>query len=176
MQIKNTTTRYGMVAILFHWIMVVLLIGLIGVGLYMEDLPVSFEKLKLYGWHKQVGLLALFLIILRLLWRLKNITPELTLPVFERIAARTVHWLFYILIVALPVTGWIMSSAAGLSVSFFGLFVMPNLVPANKSTMELFLIIHHWLAYGLITLIVLHSLAALKHHFIDKDDILRRMV
>ncbi len=177
MKIKNTASRYGSVAIIFHWLMAVLLILLVAIGLYMTRIPVSLEKLKLYGWHKEWGLLALMLVMLRIVWRIGNITPLLTnLPVWERLAAHTVHWSFYVLMFALPITGWMLTSAAGLVPSFFGLWVLPALVPPNPHLQNLFTEIHKWLSYALILIFCGHVGAALKHHFIDKDDILKRML
>lgn len=176
MRWKNSETRYGVIAILFHWIMAVLLIGLLVLGWYMVQLPIGLDKLKAYGWHKEYGLLALWLVILRLAWRITNITPHLTLPRWEVIAARSVHWLFYIIMFAMPITGWLLTSAAGLNASFFGLFVLPNLVAPSDTLLELFEEIHEALGYTLAAIIILHISAALKHHFINKDDILRRMI
>lgn len=176
MRIKNAEYQYGAVTIFLHWVMAILLIALIIVGLYMVAIPISLMKLKLYGWHKEYGILALMLVILRLIWRELNITPKLSLPLLEKIAARTVHWAFYIFMFAMPITGWLITSAAGLPASFFGLFVLPNLVSPNPDAMAVYQEIHKWLGYGLIATIVLHTSAALKHHFINKDDILRRMV
>ena len=176
MQIKNADNRYGVIAILLHWVMAILLIGLLVLGLYMVAVPISLEKLKLYGWHKEYGMLALMLVMIRMVWRVANIIPSLSLPLWEIIAARTVHWAFYGFMFAMPITGWIITSAAGLPVSFFGLFVFPNLVSPHPDLMQLFQEIHEWLGYGLIATIVLHTSAALKHHFINKDDILKRML
>lgn len=176
MQFKNTENSFGMIAIALHWLMAVLIIGLLALGLYMTDLPISHEKLKLYGWHKEYGFLALALVIIRLCWRLINITPILAIPLWEKLIARAVHWAFYIILFGMPLTGWLITSAAGLPVSFFGLFVIPNIISPNEEQRILFESIHEWLGYILIVLIVLHAGAALKHHFIDKDDILRRML
>ncbi len=176
MHFKNTVNAYGWVAIVLHWILAILLIGLLALGLYMVSLPISLEKLKFYGWHKEYGLLALWLAILRLGWRLINKTPYLALPLWEKIAARSVHWAFYFFMFVMPLTGWLITSAAGLPASFFGLFVLPDLVNPNEEQRLLFQVIHEWLGYGLIATIVLHTSAALKHHFINKDDILRRML
>jgi cytochrome b561 len=176
MLLKNSNTHYGKIAIILHWIMALLLIGLLILGLYMVELPIGLEKLKMYGWHKEYGILVLMLVFMRFFWRLTNNTPSLNIPLLEKIAARTVHWLFYLFMFALPITGWLMTSAAGLPVSFFGLFVLPNLVSANQQSLALYQEIHKWLAYGLIATFFLHSAAALKHHFINKDDILKRML
>jgi cytochrome b561 len=177
MQLKNTNDHFGVITIFLHWIMAILLIGLVIMGLYMTWIPWSTTKLQLFGWHKEYGILALFLVTLRIIWRIQNVLPALSsLPTVERIAARTVHWTFYLLMFAIPLTGWLITSAAGLPVSFFGLFVLPNLVSSNQETMLLFENIHKWLNYGLIAIFCLHVSAALKHHFINKDDILRRII
>ncbi len=175
MQLTNTKNRYGFIAIFLHWLLAILFIGMLILGLYMHSLPIGIEKLKLYGLHKEFGLLVLWLVILRLFWRLANTSPTLPPPLWESIAARIVQVLFYILMFAMPLTGWLLTSSVGLPISFFGLFVMPTLIPANDGLRIVFLEIHKWLAYGLIATIILHVGAALKHHFIDKDDILRRI-
>jgi cytochrome b561 len=176
MRMKNSKSNYGLIAISLHWVMAILLIALLALGLYMVGLPINLEKLKLYGWHKEYGILVLMLVTIRIVWRLGNITPHLSLPLWEKLAARTVHWAFYGFMFAMPITGWLITSAAGLPVSFFSLFVLPNLVSPNDDLMKLFQEIHKWLGYGLIATIILHTSAALKHHLINKDDILRRML
>lgn len=175
MRIKNDRYHYGIVAKLLHWLIAIFIITLLCVGLYMADLPVGLQKLKLYRLHKEFGLLVLGLAIVRICWRIINTTPLLELPWWEACAARLVHWAFYGFMFAMPLSGWLMSSASGISVSFFGLFVMPNLVGPDDNLRIFFRSCHHWLAYALIATIVLHVLAALKHHFIDNDTILRRM-
>ncbi|MBL7478884.1 cytochrome b [Legionella bononiensis] len=176
MHIKNTSSGFGIVAISLHWIIAFLIIGLLILGLYMVNLPISLEKLKLYGWHKEYGFLVLFLAIIRIIWRLSNQMPELALPLLEKIAARSMHWAFYCFMFAMPITGWLITSSAGLPASFFGLFTLPNLVAPDEHNRVLFEWIHEWLGYALIGAIMLHTAAALKHHFINKDDILRRML
>lgn len=176
MQYKNTRTRFGLVAIAFHWIMSVLVIGMLILGLYMVTLDAGLEKTRLYGWHKEYGVIILVLALLRLGWRLQNVNPVLNLPPFERISARLVHWTFYLLMLAMPFSGWLMSSAAGRAVSFFGLFTLPSLINPNPDAGLVFRNAHHYLGYTLIALILLHTAAALKHHFYDGDDILRRML
>ena len=176
MPIKNTKTRFGLITISLHWIMAILIIGLLALGLYMVALPISIQKLKLYGWHKELGFLVLFLVIFRITWRLGNLMPELELPWLEKIAARSMHWALYIFMFAMPLTGWLITSAAALPVSFFGLFTVPNLIAPNEQYRVLFELFHEYLGYALIAAISLHTAAALKHHFINKDTILRRML
>lgn len=177
MLIRNTESHYGSVTILLHWIMAILIIGLLILGLYMVPLPISREKLKFYRWHKEFGMLVLMLIVLRVAWRLSNITPSLaSLPLWEKFAARSVHYAFYVFMFAMPISGWMMSSAAGFSVSFFGLFLLPDLVSPDENLRIALTEIHKWLGYLLIATLFLHVGASLKHHFINKDDILRRML
>lgn len=176
MRIKNTNDRFGFVTISLHWVMAFLIIGLLALGLYMVRLPISLEKLKLYGWHKEFGFLVLFLAVFRLVWRVSNVLPELELPWLEKLAARAMHWAFYIFMFAMPVSGWLVTSSAGLPASFFGWFTLPDLVAANEEHRLFFAWVHEWLGYALIAAIALHAAAALKHHFINKDNILRRMM
>ncbi|MBA2651793.1 MAG: cytochrome b [Tatlockia sp.] len=176
MLIKNTQDRFGIIAISLHWIIAPLMIGLIILGLYMVYLPISLEKLRLYGWHKEYGFLVLGLAILRLGWRITNITPQLSIPAWEEMSARMVHWTFYGFMLVLPMTGWLLTSAAGLPVSFFGLITLPDLILPNSELMPLFQGLHKWLSYALIAVIGLHTAAAMKHHFINKDNVLKRMI
>lgn len=178
MRILNSSDRFGIIAIILHWLMAILIVGLIILGLYMTRIPLNPFKLKLYGWHKEVGMLVLFLVVFRLCWRIMNTNPQLPIemPLWEKISAHCVHWVFYFFMFALPLSGWLLTSSAGLPASFFGLFVLPDLISANEEQRFLFTQIHDWLGYILIGFICLHTLAALKHHFINKDDILQRML
>jgi cytochrome b561 len=176
MSLMNTSNKYGRVAVFLHWLMAILVIGLLTLGLYMSGLPKGLDKLKLYGWHKEYGVLVLALVTIRLAWRLLNTTPILSIPLLEKLAARGSHWALYGFMFAMPMTGWLMTSAAGFSVSFFGLFMLPNLVSANPELKHVFHTLHTWLGYGLIATITIHFFAALKHHFINKDSILKRML
>ena len=177
MRVRNTQHHYGVIAIFFHWTMAIVLMMLIGEGLYMVDLPISLQKLKLFGWHKELGMLALFLVALRIAWRLSNKRPELeAIPYWQELAARSAHMFFYILMILIPVSGWLIVSAAGLQTSFFGWFLIPNLMPPSKTLLPIFTEIHQWLSYGMIGLLCMHMGAALMHHFIYKDNVLRRML
>jgi cytochrome b561 len=177
----NTINRYGIVAIVLHWFMALLLIFLIILGLYMVALPeVGFnrKKIALILLHKDIGMIALALALLRFVWRLGNIVPMLppTIPMWQKIAARTVHLAFYGFMIALPVSGWMMSSAAGIPATILGVFTLPNLVSSNMNKVPMYIEIHKWLGYGLIATIGLHISAAMLHHFVYKDDTLRRML
>ena len=165
---------------MLHWLMAIVLSLLIVVGLYMVSLPdVGFDtkKIGLILYHKQLGVAALVLALLRLAWRVGNALPRLveTLPDWQKVIARFVHLCFYALMFALPVTGWIMSSAAGIPVSFFGLFDLPDLVSYDDRLFHLFIELHKWLGYALIVLILIHAGAALRHHLLFKDETLKKM-
>lgn len=178
MLIKNTFERYGVVAMMLHWIIALLMIGMLALGLYMVALPIGLQKLKLYGWHKEIGVLIFFLALVRLCWRIMNPSPRLPahLAWWQKTAAQTVHYAFYGFMFLLPLTGWLISSSAGLSVSFFGLLTLPDIVRPSEPLRLLFTVIHQWLAYALILTIFMHVGASLQHHFFYKDDILRRML
>jgi cytochrome b561 len=115
---------------------------------------------------------------LRLLWRLKNPPPALPsgMTPLERTLARATHMAFYVLLFAMPLTGWLMSSAKNYSVSWFGVFTWPNLIAKNESAFDVLRSTHHILSYLLFAIAVLHILAALKHHFWNKDTVLLRML
>jgi cytochrome b561 len=179
--IGNTASRYGLVAVALHWLMAVLLVALLALGVFMVRLPdVGFDTMKitLILYHKDLGMLALALAALRLAWRVTNALPRLVeaLPEWQKVVARFVHLSFYALMLALPITGWLMSSAAGFTVSFLELFDLPDLVARDDHLFQLFIAVHKWLGYALIPLLVLHAGAALRHHFLFKDDTLRKML
>jgi cytochrome b561 len=178
MQYTNTIKRYGIVAITLHWLIAVIVICMLCVGLYMVTLKAGPFKNDLFGYHKEFGLLVLMLAALRIGWRLANITPGYPeqIPVWQRFLAHSVHWLLYGFLLAMPITGYLVSCAWGHSPSFFGLFVVPPLIAPNESLAHLFGTIHQWLAYSLIVLICGHVGAALEHHFVEGDNILRRML
>jgi cytochrome b561 len=180
-RLANTTQRYGAVAMALHWIMAALIIALLGLGLYMVTLPdVGFDKKKitLILYHKELGVLALVLVALRLAWRLGNRVPRLveTLPGWQKLAARFVHLCFYGLLFALPITGWLMSSATAIPVSFLGWFQLPDLVSQSEPLFQLLTAIHKWLGYALIAFLCVHVGAALRHHFVLRDDTLRKIL
>src|SRR5437870_11047024 len=137
--------------------MSILIIALAGLGLYMVALPdVGFDtkKITLILYHKEFGLLVLVLVVVRLAWRLTNVIPQLVehLPDWQKIAARFVHLCFYGLMVALPITGWLMSSAAGIPVSFFDVFTLPDLVSRDDDLFRGLVEIHEWLGYAMVLL------------------------
>jgi cytochrome b561 len=178
MPLKNNSLVYGSIAKLFHWLMAILIIGLIIIGLIMADMDTSPDKLKLIGNHKAIGIIVLFLAVLRLVWKMRNQSPLMpnSLKQWQMKAAKGAHLLLYFFMFAMPLSGWAMSSAAGYPVSVFGLFTMPSLIEPSNELREFFGEMHEIMAFGLIATITLHVGAALQHHFIYKDNILRRML
>lgn len=169
---------YTRTAIGLHWLVALGIIGTFGLGFYMADLPLSPDKLKLYSWHKWAGVTLFLLAVLRLGWRISHPAPALPAgtPAWQVLVAHVTHWALYFLMLAIPVSGWLMSSAQGFPVVWFGIVPLPDLVGRDKALGELFLQMHVIMNYTLLALVVLHAAAALKHHFIDRDDILRRML
>ncbi len=178
MAIRNTTLRWGAMSQFFHWLIVALIIVQVTLATIADDLPLGMKKLAMLARHKSVGITILGLVLLRLLWRWMNPTPPLpgTLKPYERVLATVTHAGLYILLFALPLTGWMMSSARGFAVSWFGYFQLPDLVPKNKALYDFMLETHETLVWALYIILALHVLAALKHHFMLKDDVLRRML
>ena len=160
-----------------HWLMALLLIGLLALGFYMQDLPLSPEKLQLYAWHKWAGVSAFLLVLLRLSWRLAHTPPPLpaSMPRTMQLAAHAGHLLLYGLMIVIPLSGWLMSSAKGFQTVWFGVLPIPDLIGKDKATGELLALVHKSLNLLFVAAILGHVAAALKHHFIDKDGLLDRM-
>lgn len=179
--IRNTEYRYGVVAMLFHWAMAGLIIAVAALGLYMVTLPdagFTTTKIRLIVAHKSFGLWVLVLVVPRLLWRLAQRLPRLVaeVPAWQKVAARFVHLVFYALMLAVPLTGWLMSSAAGIPVVFLGEIVLPDLIPYNGHRFRQLMELHQGLAYAFLFFIAIHVGAAFRHHFLIKDDTLRKML
>lgn len=174
----GSPTRYSAVAQGFHWLIAALIVTQFVLAIIADDLPLGAHKLALLARHKSFGMTVLMLAVLRLLWRLKNPPPELPsgMAPLERKLARATHIAFYVLLFAMPMTGWLMSSAKNYSVSWFGVFTWPNLIGKNEAAFDLLRSTHHLLSDVLFAIAVLHILAALKHHFWHKDDVLLRML
>ena len=178
MTFRNTLSRWGHVSQFLHWLIVVLVILQVILANLAEDLPIGMKKLAMYARHKSVGLTILGLVVLRLLWRLANPTPTLpsTLKPYERALAGLTHFGLYLVLFAMPFTGWMMTSARGFPVSWFGFFQLPDFVPKNDALFNAMKETHDTLALALFAIVFLHIAGALKHHFVLKDDVLRRML
>lgn len=170
--------RYTLPAIVLHWLIALLIFGLFPLGLYMSDLPLSVQKIELYAWHKWVGITVLLLAVLRVLWRATHRAPPLPagIPRWQRSAAERMHDLLYVLILAIPLSGWALSSAAGVPVVWWGVLPLPTLLPASKALEHVMVTVHVTLNYTMAALVATHAAAAIKHQFIDRDGVLLRML
>ncbi|MBS0511916.1 MAG: cytochrome b [Proteobacteria bacterium] len=170
--------RYTRTAISLHWLMALGIIGTFALGTYMHELPLSPTKLQLYSWHKWAGVTLFMLLILRLAWRIAHPAPPLpaTMPAAMRLAANAAHWVLYALMIMIPLSGWLMSSAKGFQTVWFGVLPLPDLVAKDKALGDLLQEVHEALNFTLLAILVAHVGAALKHHFIDRDDVLTRML
>ena len=159
--------RYTRVAIFLHWLIAALLIGNIALGLTYDSFGKAATPWTMF-FHKATGLSVLALTLARLAWRLTHRPPafDAVLKAWERFLAGFIHWLFYLMLLAIPLTGWLLSSSSGRATSFFGLFEVPPLpVSRSDDTHDLLEDLHEWLGKGMIGLVLLHVAGALKHHF-----------
>ena len=170
--------RYTPAAIALHWIVALLILANLALGLYTVDLPLSPAKLRNFSYHKWIGVTVFMLAAARLLWRLGHAPPALpaAMAPWERRTAQLTHVLLYVLFFAAPLTGWLFSSAAGFQTVYLGVVPIPDLLSKDKALADALKLAHKSINYTLAAVIVLHAAAALKHHFIDRDDVLRRML
>ncbi len=173
----TSNLRYTTPAIVLHWLVALLIFVGFPLGVYMHELPLSPTKLQLYSYHKWIGITVLLLAGLRVAWRLTHRPPPLPDSVvrWQRQASAVVHGLLYVLMLAIPLSGWLMSSAKGFPVVWFGVLPLPDLVGKDKALGELLAGVHQALNFTLLGLVILHVAAALKHHFIERQPFLQRM-
>jgi len=170
--------RYTPPAIALHWLIALIVFVSFPVGLYMVDLALSPTKLKIYSYHKWAGVTVFGLALLRVLWRATHAAPALpaSMPRWQQAAAHGTHLLLYLLLLAIPLSGWLMSSALGFQTVYFGVLPIPDLLAKNKELGERLELLHMLLNYTMATLVAAHIAAALKHHLVDRDDTLIRML
>ena len=176
--LRNASNSWGAPAKLFHWVMAALILAQIALGLMAANWRLSPTKIELFFWHKSTGMLILAFVGLRILWRLANPTPGLPADMagWERAAARLSHLLLYALMIALPVTGWIVNSASNVPFRIFWLIPLPAIVAPDEPTADLVAWVHGGLAALLALVLVAHIGAALRHHFVKRDTVLGRML
>lgn len=170
--------RYTTLAIALHWTVAALIFCAFPLGLYMSDLKLSPLKLQLVSYHKWLGVTIFLLVLVRLAWRATHTPPALpaSIAAWQQRAAHGLHHLLYVLMLGIPVSGWLMSSAKGVPVVYLGLVRLPDLVGKDKALGNALQTLHASLNYVLLGLVFLHIAAALKHQFIDRDDTLSRML
>lgn len=173
---RNTSTRYGSVSKTLHWLMFVLIGALLISGLVAEDLGDALED-KVIALHMAGGFTVLALVVVRVLWRLTNTVPapSVNAAAWERRLAQVTHLALYVLMFVQPLTGLLMAQYEGDSIDVFGLFTVPVFVVKDKAMGHWFGEMHEVGWYVLAALVALHAAAALYHHFVRKDEVLRRM-
>jgi len=170
---------YTKPAIAMHWIVALLIFAAFGLGLYMTDIPgFTPTKLKLFSYHKWIGITVLIFAVLRVLWRLTHPAPGPVpgMPKWQHAAAEAAHVGLYLLILAVPLTGYLLSVAAGVKVVYLGLWELPMPFDKSDALKDIFSMAHEWLNWTMAAIVVVHILAALKHHVVERDGTLRRMV
>lgn len=180
--LQNTHDRYGFLSKFLHWVMAAMIVALIAVGYYMTGLDKEDPgRINIYNMHKAVGALTLMLLILRIVWLRLSPAPELP-GVFsdkEKRVTKGMQSLLYLLMVLVPVSGYVMSTAAGYPVSFFGLFDMPVLLEKNKPLADFAHEAHGLMAYATLAFVALHMAGAVKHRLLSRGsdaDVLQRML
>jgi cytochrome b561 len=175
---STSVERYSNIAIALHWLIALLIFIAFPLGLYMSELKLSPTKLQLFSYHKWIGITVFVLAILRIIWRATHRPPALpdSIPRLQQIASHIVHGFLYALLFAIPISGWLMSSAKGFKTVLFGVIPLPDLIGKDKELGKLLELVHQSLNYFLLLLVVLHVAALIKHRFIDRDDVLTRML
>jgi len=169
--------RYGTTAIALHWLTAVLIVCGFTLGLSMVDLPLSRQKLQWYAWHKWIGITVFLLTCARVAWRWVHPPPPLLpMPAWQLHAAHISHVGLYLLLIVIPISGWIYSSSTGIQVVYLGILPLPDLVAKDRDLAHLLRLVHVTLNFTLLTVVCVHVAAALKHHFHDRDTVLTRML
>ena len=175
---STSVERYNNTAIALHWLIALLIFVAFPLGLYMSDLKLSPTKLQLFSYHKWIGVTIFVLAIIRLIWRATHTPPALpdSISRMQQIGSHIVHGFIYVLLFAVPISGWLMSSAKGFKTVWFGVLPLPDLLGKDKALGDILEGVHQSLNYILLLLVVMHVAALIKHRFIDKDEILNRML
>jgi cytochrome b561 len=177
MPLRNTAEAYGSLSKFLHWAIVLLILPQYFLVEAAEELPNGLEKLQIMTWHKSLGMLVLMLALVRIAWKIMNKgAPGPIGNDWQRKAAAAGHGLLYLLILAQPLSGWIVSSTGNYPVTLFGWFQFPALVGENHDLHEVMEEVHEMLFFALLTVAAIHVAAALYHHFVLKDGVLRRML
>ena len=169
---------YTKTAILLHWLMALLVFVTFSVGLVMHEMALSPDKLRMLSYHKWLGMTVFILVMVRLVWRAlhKPLPLDVAMPRWQLIAAQGVHVLLYVLLFAIPLSGWLMSSAKGFQTVYLGVLPLPDLLAKDKVLGDALSALHEVLNITMLVLIGMHIAAALKHQFVDHDGILSRML
>lgn len=172
----NTTDSYGLVSRALHWLLAALLIGVLVLGLVVEDMAKGPVRAATMNWHQSLGFLVLMLVAVRLLWRLVNPVPQPAGAALARRLATLMHWVLYALMIAQPLSGWLLIQAEGRELALFGRMPVPALVTESEPLEEILEGLHGSIWMVLAIAALGHAAAALKHHFVDRDRTLVRML
>lgn len=178
MPLKNTREQWGSVSKTLHWLVVLLVLAMAWLGLTMGDMPSGPDKIATYARHKSIGITILALVVLRLVWRLHTGAPATVAgtPAWQARVASLTHCALYALLLAMPLSGWILNSASGYPLQWFGLVNLPAIAGKDLDLRELAGDIHEWLFWTLVALAVVHAAAAFYHHLFERDATLARML
>lgn len=170
--------HYTLTAIRLHWLLAVLIFAIFPLGVVVHNMAFSPLKLQLLSYHKWLGVTIFMLVLIRLAWRAAHTPPPLpeSMPRWQHQISHLVHGLLYVLMLAIPLSGWLMSSAKGFQTVWFGVLPLPDLISKDKALADILFTLHQVLNFSLLALLAAHVGAALKHHLIDRDDILARML
>lgn len=176
--LHNTERTWGAAAKSFHWLIAILILGQLGLGTIAEEARVSPLKLDLFVWHKSIGLTILLLVILRVAWRLRNPPPLAPdgMATWEQRLAKVSHGLLYLLMIVVPLTGWWISDTSRIPFRIYWSVPVPDLMAPNRDLMEFAASVHGVLTKVLLVIVVVHILAAFRHHFLLQNDTLLRML
>lgn len=178
MAVKNSADRWGWVSLGIHWLTLLMILGLATAGFLMQELANSPAKVQVYSLHKSMGLTVLALTVLRLLWRRYAGVPqpEPGTPAWQALMAKLAHGALYLILLAMPISGWLYNSASGFPLKWFGLIALPKLSGYDPELKQAALAAHETLFLALAAIVTVHALAALKHHYLNRDNTLRRML
>jgi cytochrome b561 len=176
MGIKNTSQQWGWLSKVLHWLTALIIFLQIPLGFYAESLRLSPLKMDMFVWHKSLGMLVFLLLVIRLLWRIKGTIPQsLSASGAQKCISQAAHWLLYGLMAVLPISGWIISSAANIPIKLFWLIPLPAIVGPDESLKSVAAELHHLSVLVLVAVLILHIGAALRHHLLMQDNTMRRM-
>ena len=176
---RNDATRWGLIVVMLHWVSALAVVMLFTLGLWMTSLTYyDAWYARAPSLHKSVGVIVFVVITVRLVWRLTNRTPDSieTHQAWETKIARAVHWVLYTGLFAVLISGYLISTADGRTISVFGLIEVPATLAGIEKQADIAGFIHLWLSVGLMSIVSIHALGALKHHFLDQDATLKRML
>ncbi|KAA1176285.1 cytochrome b [Marinobacter salinexigens] len=179
MQLRNTASRYGLVVVVIHWLVALAVIGLFALGYWMVDLTYYSEWYKTGpDIHRSLGILLLAVMVFRVVWRVVNRSPEALAghQRWEIVGAHLAHLFLYLLLFVAMISGYLISTADGSSISVFGWFEVPSVTGQIKGMEDTAGVVHYWSTWALVVLAGIHAVGALKHHFVDRDETLKRMI